>query len=48
MDFPYRIELGIGPFLLSFAFAMIISLVTISFQTISASLRNPADALRYE
>ncbi|MFC2098819.1 ABC transporter permease [Bacteroidota bacterium] len=48
MDFAYRIELGFAPFLLSFAFAMVISLVTISFQTITAALRNPADALRYE
>ncbi len=48
IDFPYRIELGIAPFLLSFAFALLISLVTISFQTVVAALKNPADALRYE
>lgn len=47
-DFPFRIDLGIFPFLLSFAFALIISMVTISFQTVVAALRNPADALRYE
>jgi putative ABC transport system permease protein len=47
-DFAYRIDLGIAPFLLSFAFAMVISLITISFQTVAAALKNPADALRYE
>ncbi len=47
-DFAYRIELGVAPFLLSFAFALVISLITISFQTVAAALKNPADALRYE
>jgi len=47
-DFAYRLDLGIAPFLLSFVFALIISLITISFQTVVASLKNPADALRYE
>jgi putative ABC transport system permease protein len=47
-DFAYRIELGVVPFLLSFAFALVISLITISFQTVVAALKNPADALRYE
>jgi putative ABC transport system permease protein len=47
-DFPYRIDIGIAPFLLSFALALLISLITISFQTIAAALKNPADALRYE
>jgi putative ABC transport system permease protein len=47
-DFAYRIDLGVAPFILSFAFALLISLVTISFQTVAAALKNPADALRYE
>lgn len=47
-DFAYRLDLGIGPFILSFAFALLIALVTISFQTVVAALKNPADALRYE
>ncbi len=47
-DFAYRLDLGIGPFVLSFVFALLISLVTISFQTVVAALKNPADALRYE
>jgi putative ABC transport system permease protein len=47
-DFAYRIDLGIVPFLLSFGFALVISLVTISVQAITAALKNPADSLRYE
>lgn len=47
-DFAYRIDISIAPFILSFVFALLISLITISFQTVSAALKNPADALRYE
>ncbi len=47
-DFAFRIDLGIIPFLLSFVFALVISLATISVQAIKAALRNPADSLRYE
>jgi putative ABC transport system permease protein len=47
-DFAYRIDLGVVPFLLSFGFALVISLITISVQAITAALKNPADALRYE
>jgi putative ABC transport system permease protein len=47
-DFAYRIDPGIIPFLLSFVFALLISLATISVQAIKAALKNPADSLRYE
>jgi len=47
-DFAYRIDLGIGPFLLSFILALLVSLVTISLQAVTAALKNPADSLRYE
>jgi putative ABC transport system permease protein len=47
-DFAYRIDLGIMPFLLSFGLALVISLLTISVQAITAALKNPADSLRYE
>ena len=47
-DFAYRIDLEAAPFLLSFAIALLISLATISVQAITASLKNPADSLRYE
>ncbi len=47
-DFAYRIDLGIIPFLMSFLVALLISLATISFQAVTAALKNPADSLRYE
>jgi putative ABC transport system permease protein len=47
-DFHFRIELGVLPFILAFLFALILALVTVSFQTISAATKNPADALRHE
>ncbi len=48
IDFAFRIEISVTPFLLSFVIALLISLITISFQTVVAALKNPADALRYE
>ncbi len=47
-DFAFRIDLGILPFILAFLFAVILAIITVSFQTISAALRNPADSLRHE
>ncbi len=47
-SFAYRIKLGPGLFLMAFAGAMIIALVTVSFQAMHAGLKNPADSLRYE
>ena len=44
----YRIRLKPGLFLLAILGAMLIALITVSFQAISAALKNPADSLRYE
>jgi putative ABC transport system permease protein len=46
--FAYRIDLTILPFMLSFILAIVIALLTVSFQAVSAALKNPADTLRYE
>jgi putative ABC transport system permease protein len=46
--FAYRIDLTAMPFVLSLAIALIIAMITVSTQAVSASLKNPADALRYE
>jgi len=46
--FAYRIDLGIGIFILSGAAALCIALLTVSFQTIKAATANPVDSLRYE
>jgi len=47
-DFQYSIQIGLGIFLLAGASAVLIALLTISFQAIKAALNNPADALRTE
>ena len=47
-DFAYRIDIGIGPFILSSLLALIIAWMTVSFQTLKAGKANPVDALKYE
>jgi len=47
-DYAYRIELGIGTFLLAGLLALVIALGTVSYQAFSAALANPVDAIRYE
>lgn len=46
--FAYRTNLGIGIFALSTGLALLIAIVTVSFQSIKAALANPVDSLRYE
>lgn len=47
-DFAFRINIGIGTFLLAGGAALLIALLTVSFQAVRAALSNPVDALRYE
>ncbi|MCK4416897.1 MAG: ABC transporter permease, partial [Candidatus Latescibacteria bacterium] len=47
-DFAYRIHIGVGTFLLAGVLALVIALLTVSFQAIKAALANPVEALRYE
>jgi len=47
-NFTYRIDMGVWIFALAAGMALLIALVTISFQTIKAATANPADSLRYE
>ncbi len=47
-EFAYRINIGLGTFLLAALFALIITLITVSSQAIKAALTNPVDTLRYE
>ena len=47
-DFAYRIDVGIGTFVLGGVLALVIALLTVSSQAIKAALANPVDALRYE
>jgi len=47
-NFAYRTGIGIWIFILSAALALIIALITVSFQSIKAATSNPVDSLRYE
>lgn len=47
-NFAFRIDLSWWMFVLASALAIVIALITVSFQTVKAALKNPADSLRYE
>ena len=47
-NFAYRINIGIGTFVLSSALALIIALLSITHQSVKAAVANPVDSLRYE
>ncbi|HET6568969.1 MAG TPA: FtsX-like permease family protein, partial [Rhodothermales bacterium] len=46
--FAYRIPLGPGAFILAGLAALLIALLTVSYQSVKAALANPASSLRYE
>ncbi len=47
-NFAYRIDMGIGTFVLSAAIALAIALLTVCWQSLKAATANPVDSLRYE
>jgi len=47
-NFAYRVELDIGMFLMAGAIALIIALITVSYQSIKAARTNPVNTLRSE
>lgn len=47
-DFAYRTSLGLWTFVWAGALALLIALLTVSFQALKAALANPVEALRYE
>ena len=47
-NFAYRTNVGFGILIFSSALALIISVLTVSYQSIKAALANPVDSLRYE
>jgi putative ABC transport system permease protein len=47
-NFAYRIELTVWPFLLAGLAALVIALLTVSWQAIRAATANPVESLRYE
>ena len=47
-NFAYRTDIRIGIFFLSAVLALVIALLTVSFQSIKAALADPVESLRYE
>lgn len=47
-NFAYRISIGILTFLFAGMIALIIALLTVSYQSIKAAVANPVESLRYE
>ena len=47
-SFAYRFDLGVSIFLFSGIIAIIISLITVSYQAIRAAIANPVNSLKYE
>jgi len=46
--FAYRANLGVFTFVLTMGLALVIALLTVSFQAVKAAVANPVDALKYE
>jgi len=47
-DFAYRIDLSWWLFVVSGGFALMIAVLTVSYQALKAAAANPVDSLRYE
>lgn len=47
-NFAYQTNLNIWPFLIGGGLALLISLITVSYQSLKAATSNPIDALKYE
>jgi len=47
-NFPYREEVSIGTYLISFLIIVAIAMATVFVQTHRAARMNPVDALKYE
>ena len=47
-NFAYHIDIKLIAFMVSFVLSIIVTLATVSYQSIKAALANPVDALRYE
>ncbi|MFC2156851.1 FtsX-like permease family protein [Acidobacteriota bacterium] len=47
-DFAYRVNIWLFPFFISALLALIIAMITVSFQSIKAAISNPVNSLRFE
>lgn len=46
--YAYRIDIGVAPFVIAGCLALLIALLTVSYNTIRAANANPVDSLKYE
>lgn len=47
-NFAYKVGIGVVPFILSSGLALVIAMLTVSYQSIKAAVSSPVYALRYE
>jgi putative ABC transport system permease protein len=47
-SFAYRVDLNVWIFIFSSLAVLVVSLLTVSYQTVKAATANPVDSLRYE
>jgi putative ABC transport system permease protein len=47
-NFVYRVNIGVGIFILSASLALTVAMITMSYQSIKAAMMNPVESLRYE
>jgi ABC-type antimicrobial peptide transport system permease subunit len=47
-QFAYRIDIGVGIFLLSFLITVLVALLTVGYRSFRAAVVNPVNSLRYE
>ena len=47
-NFVYKVSVGPDVFLMASGIALLVVLITVSYQTVKAALANPVDSLRHE
>ncbi len=47
-NFAYRVPIGLAPFVLSAGLALLIALVTVSYQAVRSAVLDPVESLRYQ
>jgi len=47
-DYPYRIKIGVGDFIISGLAALAIAMMTVIYQAVKSAVADPVGSLRYE